>query len=160
MPMYKETDYLRLRARVDIDRIELDRELVETPMLLLEAIEFCSTAEHLRDLKKGDLATKISIAAAELREVPYNGKPRSESQITSEVPSVIEVVEAREILADAELTLNLWRGLVDALRQKSHNLKTTSDLTIAGYLSPNAGIQSRREELNEVREIKRRGRAS
>lgn len=155
--------YERLKRKLALDPMELDQELIELPGLILEASECTADALASRDRAKNELDLAMAEAADHLRRQPVSDgkggtKTRSEAQITTEVPLFESVVKATTELEFAKHSLALWQAMVDAMRAKKDALKTFSDLTISGYLSPNAALDHRRAEIRHASKdgVKRR----
>jgi hypothetical protein len=152
MTMYQSKKYARLRAELHVDPMAIGEELVRFPMVLLEACETAAEALRARDRAAFDHKTAIAVAAAELRqELGANGKPRSESSITSEAPLAEAALEAHGIWEEASASASYWVALVEAMRAKQSSLKRLADLTLSGYLTTNAVVKDRREEQAELR---------
>ena len=162
--MYKSDVYARLRAKLHIDPLELDHQLMEMPQLVQDCGEVVAECINMRDAATTDLKTAESRAADKLRsrhivvdgkDGPVN-KQRSEAQITSEIPSMPEVRKAAETLETVKLDLALWQTLMDSLRTKNASLKTTAELIISGYLTRDSIHSNRREEIRNAASAKRK----
>jgi hypothetical protein len=150
-PMTDET-YERLRSKLTLDPLDLDQELIELPMLIMEAAELTANRVTDRDRAKNELDVAMAQAADHLRRTPVTDgkggtKVRSEAQIETEIPLYDNVQSAVTKLEDAKLELALWQALCDSLRAKRDSLKLFADLTISGYLSPNTALSERKTEI-------------
>lgn len=151
-----ERIYQRLRARLAIDPMALDDELVELPGLIIEAGEQTALAINRRDIAKSDLDLAFSEGAAMIRASgEKEGKKPAEKQIESEVPRGRKYRAALKRWEDAKLECGCWMALVEALRAKGSSLKTTAELTLGGYLAPNAVYHQRREDMHNARIARR-----
>ena len=129
--------YEEIRARVDIDLLHIDSELVQLPGLIQEAAEGASAAAA--EERAAKLALRIVTAEATLKlrsESPPGGKERSEARITSELILQPEVQAAQEALDLAEANTASWRSLVGSLSEKSSLLRKSCDMVIAGFVTP------------------------
>lgn len=148
-------DYERLRLKLIFDPLDIDQELIELPMLMIEAAEYTSDALSERDRCKNELDLVQSETADALRTRPVTDgkggmKTRSEAQIETEVPLFQSVQDAVAKLEQAKHRLALWQALVDALRAKRDSLKIYADLTISGYLTPNSAIDKRKADIRNA----------
>ena len=144
--------YTRLKAALAIDLLRFDQELMEIAQLIQEASEECAEACAVRDRAKHTRDIEIASAANTLRSTPdTKGKYPSETQVGSEIALVEEVQDAKTALIEAERVSEMWRGLVDALRNKKEILRTLSDQMLAGFLSPTSIVKDARQEMNAAR---------
>jgi len=143
--MHAEEEYMKLRERVPTNKARLEEEMLETPMLLLEASEHAVDALQLRDACKQDLDRATSLAAKALRESAA-GKA-SEQRILSELPSEEAVVAAAAALEDAKHDAAVWQALAAAFGEKASLLRRVAELVTAGF----SGITAPRSETGDVR---------
>lgn len=146
--MFEAAHYDELKTKLFTDPMRLDEELVQHPMLLMEAIEFTTISMRVRDAAKNDLDTVTAEATVRLRQPERDGKMPSEAKISSLVPLDPFLAAARDEYEEAKADCALWSGLVDAFRQKGSSLKHYAELTVAGFLAPNT---VRRQEMAEKR---------
>lgn len=151
----------RIQRRLTFDPLEIDQELIELPMLIMEASEQTAHCLSARDRAKNDVDLAIAEASDHLRQqTTTDGKGgqklRSEAQIETEVPMYQSVQDTQRTLEQAKLDLALWMALCDSLRTKRDSLKVYSDLVISGYLTPNAALNQRRSEIRNAAEPVRR----
>ena len=146
--------YANLRAKLAIDLLRFDQELIEIPQLVQEAAELAAqaterreTCKHLRDIAMAD-------AAYAMRSV--EGKAPSETAIASQVVLVDLVQDARNELISAERDADTWKALVYALQNKKEVLRTISEQILAGFMSPTSFVADARKEINEVRQQRRK----
>ena len=153
MTAIHETQYAALKAKLAIDMLRFDQELIEIAQLVQEAAELSATMTALRDTAKMDLDTVTAMAASALRGVlDDKGKARSETTIASELPLVDKVQNARAALIEAEREMSIYRGLVEALKHKKEALRTLSEQMVAGFMTPTSLSVNARKEINEVRQ--------
>jgi hypothetical protein len=144
--------YERLRTKLVFDPMCLDEELIELPMLIMDASELAAEklAEHDRKKNAHDVTTAEAsddLRSEMISDAKGNDKKRSEAQITSEVFLHISVQESLAALEVAKYELALAQALVNSMRAKKDSLKTFAELTISGYLSPNSVLTDRRSEM-------------
>lgn len=147
--------YQRLKSKLVFDPLEIDQELIELPMIIMDAAE--ETAERLsaRDRAKNALDLASAEASDELRRTDIldakgNPKIRSEAQILTEVPLNKNVQGCLIELENAKYDLALWHSLIDALKAKRDAMKVYADLTISGYLSPSSALNNRRADIRNA----------
>lgn len=144
----RDRKYQSLRAALGIDLMRIDQDLVDYPSLLTEACELCAEVTRTRDMAANTLRLTEAEEAGKLRATPTpEGKTRSEERIKSEVPMAEPVAAALFALEEAKAEQAKWSALVEGLRAKGSSLKRVAELITAGFLSPNAVYQDRREEL-------------
>jgi len=143
--MFKQKTYESLRAALRIDMLRLDEELIEHPARLQDVIEIAADALQLRDEAKSSLDLCIADAAQTLRLT--SEEKLSEIRIASLVQLDTKVIEATREYEDAKHDLAYWQGLVDSTKEKGGALRRIAELTIAGYLAPNAAYTKQKEEL-------------
>ena len=148
-----ENQYAKLKAKLAIDTLRFDQELIEIAQLVQEAAELSATATALRDAAKMQLDIETATAATTLRSVlDDKGKARSETQIASELPLIDKVQDARAALIEAERESSIYRNLVESLKHKKEALRTISEQMVAGFTTPSALAADARKEINEVRQ--------
>lgn len=144
--------YERIKAKLQFDPLDFDQQLIELPMLVLDAAEMATLYAGERDKAKGALDLAMAQAADQLRtntiiDAKGNPKIRAEAQIESELPLYENVQEAQQKFDECKYRLALSQNLVDALKVKRDAMKVYAELTISGYLSPNAALNDRRSEI-------------
>lgn len=150
--MFSEKQYEGLKGRLKIDGMRLDDELIQQPVLLQTVIELAADALQIRDAAKHALDLAEADAAWRIRSIPdENGKLPAENKVTALIPLDREVKAATQELDECKHDLAYWQGLVDSFKEKGSSLKRIAELTIAGYLAPNAAYAERREEINRGR---------
>lgn len=130
--MIFETEYMALRRRVPTDKARLEEEILETPMLLLEASEHAAAAIQIRDGTKQDLDRITSEVAQELRE---SDAKASEQRVLSLLPSQEKVVVAAAALDEAKHDAAVWQALATAFSEKASLLRRIAELVTSGYSS-------------------------
>jgi hypothetical protein len=146
--------YVRLRESLRVDLMRLGEDLVELPMLIMEAGEYCSIAISRQDQAANDLKERTAEAADKLRQsltAEGTGKAASETRVTAALPKHKLVIAATRELEAAKLDRQLWAALVDAARAKQSALTKACDMTMAGYLAPSAAYNDRKKELHAGR---------
>lgn len=142
--------YIKLRSRLVIDMLRFDEEIMALPQLIQEAAELAADAGVERDSSKQARDIALAEAANVLRNV--EGKPPSEKQIDSEVNLVDSVQDAVQTYIKASRDAEVWRSLVESLKNKKELLRTLSDQIIAGFMSPTSFVKDARQAMNEVRQ--------
>lgn len=156
MKKSEQSQFDGYRARLEIDGLRIDDELCRHPMLVQDAAEGAARFMQIRDEAKIELDRAKARAARRLRdECDNDGKRLPQAQIEHEIVLDEDVQDAQGALSDAQLDYDLWKGLVDAARTKSTNMKTFGELTVAGYLAPSTIYDKRKEAINQVRQRKR-----
>lgn len=150
--MHQGQEYARLRARLAIDPMQLDRELMELAPDVQSAAEYCAEAiqirdalDHAVDVARAEAARKIRILAS------GSDKKPSEAQIASEVPLDAKVEAAVQEHAEAKLDAALWQALVASFGEKGSSLRRVCEMTVAGFLTPATVYADRRAEMQAKR---------
>lgn len=143
--MFEEKVYKDLRTRLRIDAMQLDQELIEHPMRLQTVVEYAADALQIRDAAKNALDVQIADTARRLRA--GTEEKLSDTKVASLLLLEDDVKVATQELEDARHDLAYWQGLADSYREKGSALKRIAELTISGYLAPNAAYQGRKEEM-------------
>lgn len=160
MPLHNEAIYNRLKARLGINPLALDDELMGMPQLVIDVGEQLADCLSARDIAANELKVAAAEAAARLRNIPVVSenakgdtveKTRSEAQIDSELPMQKPVKQATLVLEDAKYDVAMWQTLMDAARTKSMSLHKVAELTLAGYMTPDAAYHTQRAKLTEKR---------
>lgn len=149
--MFEEKDYKALRSRLRIDALKLDEELIEHPMHLQTVVEYAADALQIRDATKSALDITIADAARRLRS--ETEEKLSDVKVASLLLLETDVKQASQELEDAKHDLAYWQGLADSYREKGSAMKRIAELTIAGYLAPNAAYTAQREEMAGKRRV-------
>ena len=147
--MYQEEKYMRAKDRLRIDMMDLETEFIEHPSRLQDVVETACDLMQVRDTCAQMLKLETASAAERLRVPGEDGKLPSEAKLNSLAPLDNKVIEATTDLAECEHDLRVWQGLADSYRAKGSSLKHISELTVAGWLAPNA---NRRQELQAARD--------
>lgn len=156
--MDQEKLYAELKLRLNTDLLRLTEELVETPMLHQQAAEACADAIKFRDAVKNALTVATAAASQILRGSEEGGKAPSEAKIASLVPLDPAVIGLLGELEEIQQTVAYWQSLVTGFSEKASSLRRVADLTVSGYLTPNAGHADRREDMAKERAFRQRGK--
>jgi hypothetical protein len=143
--MNNKRAYQDLRKGLTIDSMRLDQELIEHPMRVMMVTEHASDALQLRDAAKHALDITTADAAQRLRN--SSEEKLSETRITSLLPLDELVQQATTEYELSKHELAYWQGMVEAYREKGSSMKRIAELTIAGFLAPNAAYSKQKEEL-------------
>lgn len=135
--------YNDLKKRLNLDAVNIDKDLVELPMVIQEASELFSEVQN--DYNVADHAYDVILAetARDLRNV--DGRAPSETQIQARVPLAEPVQDARNVRDNLKTELAQVKALVENLRDANTNLKTLGQLIISGFISPNS-VYKRKEK--------------
>lgn len=138
-----DPEYLRMRRGLLFEEMRLGEELMQHPVLLQNVLERCTDAIAFRDGKKQELDVAKSAVASRLRndmilDAKGNPKQRAETQIESELGSDDAVILALFEYNEARTVAAYWETLAEGYRVKGHTIKTYAELTMAGFLAPNA----------------------
>lgn len=147
--MYNERAYKHLKSELQIDQLRLDQDLIEHPARLMTVTEYAADALQLRDTAKHTLDITDADAAQRIRNSAED--KISEAKIAALLPLDEHVQNARQSLDEANHDVGLWQGLVRAYQEKGSAMKRIAELTIAGFLAPNAAYSARKEELHAGR---------
>lgn len=152
-PTYKPSIYYELRQRATrMDPLRLGEEIIELPDLIMTVGEHLATVQAARDIAVNDLKVAQATAASMLRrDVKPGEKPKSESQVTADVPKHPLVKKAMEEVERTKLDAALWTALMEAAQSKQSALKRLTELIVAGYLSSASFATARRVEVRKHR---------
>lgn len=153
--MFRNDDFARLKDRLSIDAIQIDRELIEFPSTLMEVTEACAEVSINRDRREHEYKVAVSLAQANLRDTPMHGKKMPETAIMQEALLDANVQAAASVLEDAKGSVLFWNGLLTAMMAKQSSIKRLAELTAAGF----APSQSSYEADKAAMADKRRERA-
>ena len=151
-PKFEPKKYAWFRVKTQIDLMEIDEEVSQMPTLLQDAGELTCSAIEARDSSKELLSQVRSEIAAELRATKTeSGKPKSETQIESEIELSSKFKEQQDLLSQARQDAGLWINLMEALRTKAAQLRTAADLISSGYITRDYISNKRRDEIRKAR---------
>lgn len=146
----------RLKEQLPINSMALDTELMELPSLVEEIGE--ESAKAIADMDAAKITYDLELAKASdflrtnmISDAKGQPKLRSEAQIQSEVILVPTVTAALQSYEKAKYNVARWRALQDAYRAKRETLMKICDLTISGYLTPNAVTNRHRTDTARTR---------
>ena len=128
--------YESLEKKLEIKLNDIDKELISAPQDLQACAELAADANDEEHTAKLALDVVSAEVAARLRESVEGRKPRSESQIASEVPLAPEVQKARDEYNGTRHQAEVCRSLVESMRVKASLIRNVCDMTIAGYITP------------------------
>jgi hypothetical protein len=147
--------YERLKACLPVDLVEIDKDLIEMPVIAQEAAELAATMMNCVATAKHEL----EIAGAEARSVIrvrllVNGKPPSETRVDSEVP-LDEVVQMRRRELDAlEYKYRLASDLARSMQKKSDQIGNATSMILKGFMTPNSVYENQvRDRVNARRHV-------
>lgn len=150
-PKFEAQRYNWFKAKTTIDLMDIDEEVSMMPTLLQDAGETVCLAIETRDSAKELLSQVRSEVASELRATKTeSGKPKSETQIESEIETSQKFKDQQELLATARLDAGLWINLMEALRTKAAQLRTSADLIQSGYITRDYIQNKRRQDIRRA----------
>ena len=135
--------YNNLKKRLNLDAVNIDKDLVELPMIIQEASELFSEVQNEYNVADHAYDVILAETAQDLRNV--DGRAPSETQIQARVPLSELVQDARNIRDNLKTELAQVKALVENLRDANQNLKTVGQLIMAGFISPNS-VYKRKEK--------------
>ena len=136
--------YNTLKSKLQIDLLHIDQEFMELPALVQDAAELAAEIKE----EERTLAHQLEITRAEvsarLRKVE---KPPSETAIQSMLLTEESVQQARAEREQMQYYAEIATALANSLRDKVHLIRKTADMILGGFISADAGYQTRRTEL-------------
>lgn len=156
MDGHEESEYQRLSKMTRLEPMNLEEELISLPQYVQEVNDHVAAALFRRDMLKHEHERQTAKSARSIRENAE--KKPSDATIAMEVLLDPEVQRLQEELEVARFDATLWTGLANAFTTKSSMAKRYSELTVAGFLAPNAAYKERRDELNARRQERGRTR--
>jgi hypothetical protein len=151
--MYANQLYNDLKAKVGIDKLRLDEELMECPMLLQSVSEHAVDVMGMRDTAKYELDIVI---ADEARLMRLAEDKISESKIISQMALRPKVQAAQRKLDEFKQDVAYWTALADNYREKASLLRRYAELIVSGYMTQNSVYEERRQEMAQERKFRRR----
>lgn len=148
--LFNEKEYNQLRRRLLPDPNRLTEELIEQPSLMQSAAEGAADAIQIRDAAKNGLATITAGAAEHIRRTIE--EKLSEAKLASMVALDPDVIAAQEEHEEAKHSAMYWSSLLDSYNDRGSSLRRIADMTVAGYLTPNASYEKTREAMAEGRQ--------
>lgn len=129
-----------LIARLKIDKLDLDTELIEQPSLFNEVSEGCVDAIDTRDYLKEQLSIVEAREAREIRADFDRDKTKYvATQVAQAVSESEDYINALNEYLDAKKDCNSWQALKDSFEQRSRMLGHLCRLYMSDYYSnPNA----------------------
>lgn len=158
-------DYDRLKARLKIDKDDLDTELIEQAPLYQEVSEAHADAISTRDAAKEDHAKVAARVAYELRKAKAaSGDKCNETMVSDETTLDPRFQESVEKVARAIREAAVLGALKDSFDQRGKMLRELASLYLGGYWqrnhvkggtrdSDNASAAYARSEMSRKRRI-------
>lgn len=153
--LFNEKEYNNLRRRLLPDPNRLTDELVEQPSLMQSAAEGAADAIQIRDAAKNGLTTITAGVADRIRRSTDEkiGVDKLNAMVALD-PAVIDAQEEHE---EAKHSAMYWSSLLDSYNDRGSSLRRIADMTVAGYLTPNAAYDRTREDMAAARRFRQRG---
>ena len=146
---------------VKVDPLALDKECVELPHLVLQAVDLVARARGEYEQAK----LKLEVLQADLREAIQNNPEEygltkvTEGTLNAKVSQQPEYQEARKKVIQKKYKLDLAISLQEALEVKKKTLELLVHLYLSGYFShPQLG-QDQREAMEKLTQTMARKKA-
>jgi len=120
----------------EIDKNNLDTELIRHAVFLEEASDSCAEATYKHELAVEEVKRVQAETGVHLRET--SDVKLSEARVVELVNSNEDVIAARESRALMLKEKDIAIGHKEAMRARGHMIRDLCALTIAGYCVPNA----------------------
>lgn len=156
--LFNEKEYNELRRRLLPHPDKLTEELIHQPSLMQSAAEGAADAIQIRDAAKNSLATVSAAAAERIRRT--SEEKLSVDKLNALVMLDPDFIAAQEEHEEAKHSAAYWSSLLDSYNDRGSSLRRIADMTVAGYLTPNASYDRTREELAAGRAFRQRGKPS
>jgi hypothetical protein len=130
------SDYARLRAKIRIDKNDLDTAVVEQPEVFLEISEAYSSACSIRDAAKDTLARADSeLAAVVRRTLEAKGMKDTKDNVSDGILLHPDRVIVKRDYDIAVRTADMWGDLKFAFEQRMRMLRELVQLYAVGYFT-------------------------
>jgi len=119
-----------------LDKLALDKNIVEHAELFRRVGEECVAAVDARDAAKARLAEVDAVVGLDLRaSMAENGQKVTEGNLASMILTSVEHVEAADAWLQAKYAADMWGTLRESYLQRSYMIRSLVDLYTAGYFS-------------------------
>jgi hypothetical protein len=130
------------KARLLIERDNLDQELIEQPQLYYEVSENLAQSVGRRDAKKNELKRlEAELFTYYMQELGKSAKP-TQAKVEAAVGQDEDYQGLYGEYLDANREADLWLAMKEAYSQRSYVLKDLCSLHISGYFS-NSSVQGK-----------------
>lgn len=137
-------------ARLQIDRNNLDQELVEQPELYYRICEqYALAVSHRDQLHDGYKEVQAGLNIRLRRKMEEKGDKVTVAGLDAAVASHAKFLEAKAEHAEAAKEAELWVAMKDSFQQRAWVLKDLTQLYISGYFQNNSAGGSK-HKVDEV----------
>jgi len=145
-----------LRRALQIDRLDLDMELVRQPELFYEAGDLLAAANADRDTAKEELSQIDARLYFECRrELERSDGKASEAAIKNAIEIHDDHIEATKSYLDAKEWADRCQTLKESFSMRSYMLKDLAGLYVANYYQTDATKGGRADEYRSKRNMER-----
>jgi len=139
-------------SALQIDKHDLDEELIRQPDLFYKVSEQLVLAISQRDAAKKDLEKELAEADEEIRRKARDkGEKITESAITARKQLDDGVIKMENRLSALNLQVGKLSALKESFAQRSHVLRDLRELYIANYYGSGEAQQDREQRYNRAR---------
>ena len=146
VPSFRSDKYQWFRARLQLDLLDIDNDLIEMPSLVQDAGECAAVANEIRDSAKEEFERTKANIAQQLRDSAIGKKP-SETMIDSQLPLYELYKQVQAAWSQSRLDAALWATIVEAMRAKSAMIRVSADMLNSGLLTADFLRNKRRAEI-------------
>lgn len=164
----QEAEYVAFERRLEINRNNLDRAIMENPQLFAQVGERKALAISAKDAAADRLKITMAEIALRVREGDDGSRKLTEATVTALVQADREYIEAVSRANTARFWADKWAVLQESFKQRGYMLSEMASLWVAGYWSntsarsSQAAVEQRQYEelrgnLKEARARRREG---
>ena len=125
-----------VKSRLQFDRHQLDRELVEQPARYFEVAEQAALAQSRAVAAKEDLAkTEARLYPDCAADLEKRGLKSTETAIRNALLLDIDRTAAFDVLQRATFEAAQWQALRESFMSRGYMLRDLCQLTVSGFLS-------------------------
>ena len=150
--MSVDTSAVALRSyqkRLQIDRNDLDGELVIQAQVMFEVSEALTWAKAERDAIKQEMDEEAGIIKAQLfQEEPKLAGTKADALVKKDEG----YMEIRKEKSEKDRIVGQWEAMVEAWKSRGYMLRQLADLYVANYYSPTSAGESSSEKRHKRRE--------
>lgn len=130
--------YEELKEKLEIDKFDLDNELVQQPEYYHEVSENYALSMSLRDEAKDDMEKIWAEKDKEIREdAAAEGNKITENQISNQIKMDDDYITAQKYYIKAREATNKWSALKDSFHQRAHAMREVVTLWVSDYFQHN-----------------------
>jgi hypothetical protein len=155
--MHAEQQYRELKARLVIDILQIDQELIRLPPDTQEVAEYCAQALQLRDACAHALELDKALAGTRMREAE---EQIAQNRVQAQIPLDNRVQISQQALDEAKFDVALWQALLKAYEEKGSSLRRICDMMLAGFLTPSSIQADARAQIRAASKSKPKAHAA